>query len=813
MNNWMARIFAIAMLAASLLVTPSARAQLQGGAGTMSGANAEDFDDLVAQDVAKGYYTAEQGEQLKAQWDQSMQNLTDSLQKAQTAVQRTDSLAQGGNQMTLNQLSSLANAQGQTTLGGTPEEIQEQSKAIYNAAHLQLEVGQAQIENIAPVLQTAINEISTVANARNALIQSNPNVSAAVKHNAGRESAQVEDLTKNALQSGIGKFTEQMQQAQATLDNNKQQIINQIQDAITTQSNAQGTDPTKWTKPTPPAKATLPPNAKITPNTPDTQTPPAGLPTSGTTYTPSNNGSVTGTTTKPTTGTVPSNQGDPALSASRNSNSGNSNNGQGNTTPSNTAGNTGAAKNPAANNGPPAKANNNANQPAQPPVRISQVLTQPNVPKPQTPPPPPKLNQQDLNNALNKKPNIPLLPIATPPANAPPNAPKDPTAIALLDKPNGPPKPNGNAVVKNAPPSQAGKPVLMPSSSQGLGLAPQTDQSGDNDNQPQNATPPPADQPAGTGSNAATTAGTAVANAAAAAAADIAGAASDSAADATNSAQMQTQGSQAKATIIPVSNNDPNAESTVDPSFNANRNNPNPDPATSISNSGNIANGSTSADPGGFIPPNQQAPQTDNSAAAQADAAAAAAAAGVADSSPATPAPPQTPAQSSNQQSIDAIQAQIASQLKAGNLGGHLVEGDEGVEGTASATPGGQMPAISNLDMSVELGDTLSVATLSSIYVDYSVTPGQNGSSVIVAGTTQVATPSSLMTAPSLQVSTPGAMMTTPSMQVQVPSSVMIDPSDQVQVPSDVLVIPSSQINIPSNLLTGLDLQVALCGR
>jgi len=811
MNNRVAKVFAMAMLAASVLGMPSVRAQLQGGAGTMSGSGAEDFDDLVAKDVASGYYTAEQGEQLKAQWDQSMQNLTESLQKAQTAIQKTDSLAQSGNQMTLNQLSSLANAQGQATLGGTPEEIEEQSKAIYNAAHLQLEVGQAQFENIQPVVQTAVNEISTVMNARNALIQSNPNVSPSVKHNAGRESAQVEDATKNAIQSGFGKFTEQLQQAQAQLDNNKQQIINQIENAITKQSNAQGTDPTKWTKPTPPAKTTLPSNATVTPNTPDTQTPPAGLPTNVATYTPSNNGTVTGTTTKTTTGTVPSNQGDPALSATRNNG-----NGQGTTGTSKTVGTTGTSS--ASNTSSSSNASSNANQSAHAAVQVSQVLTQPNVPKPKTPPPPPKLTQQDLNNALKKQPNIPLLPIAKTPTTGPPNAPKDPTAIALNNGPPTNPQGNGKAVNKNAPPSKNAPPVLMPSSSQDLGMHNQTDQNDDADQSQNNAQPATGSATGtmtGTAANSANTGANAASNAASAAA-DAVGNAASTAADSSSASQASSQSSQSKPTTIPVSPNDPNAAANTDPSFNANRNNPNPDPTTSISNDGNIANGSTSADPGGFVPPNQQDNSQNSSAAAQADATAAAAtAAGATAASSTAPAASQAPAanQPSGQPTLDQIQAQIASQLKQGNLGGHLVDGDEGMEGPTGTVAGNQMAAISNLDLSVEIGDTLSVATLASIYTGYTVTPGQNGSSVIVAGTTQVATPSSLMTAPSMQIQVPTSVMTSPSMQVQFPSSIMTDPSMQVQFPDALLVIPSLQVTFPSSLMTSMDMQVALCGR
>jgi hypothetical protein len=821
MNNWMPKLVAMTVVSAGLMFVPCARAQLQSGAGTVLGSNADGIDELVDQDVAKGYYTAEQGEQLKAQSDQAMQNLTDSLMKAQAAVQRTDSLAQSGNQMTLNQLGSLANAQGQANLGGTPEEVEEQAKAIYNAAHLQLEVGKAQMDNLQPVLQTAMNEITKVLNARNALIQSNPNVSPAVKHNAGKEAAQVQDATDHSVEKGFSTFNAKVDADQATLENNKDQIISQIKDAITTQVAANGSDPSKWTKPTTPAKTTLPPNANVTPNNAATQSQTPGLPTTATTYVPSNNGSVTGTSTRTTTGTIPSNQGDPALSATRNSN-----NGQGTASNSSTAANASGTK-PAANSSAPSNASSSANQSAKTAVQISQVLTTPSVPKPKTPPPPPKLNQQDLNNALKKPLNIPLLPVATPPSTAPPNAPKDPTAIALRNTPPTNPSGNGKSVSKSSPPSSSAPPVLMPSSKQDLGMAPHTDQPSDDADPSQNAAPPSGDTSGAKSGTATANAGTTAADASSApsdgtsangtAISDAANAAADAAANAPSSAQSSSQGSQSKPTIIPVSQNDPNAQSNSDSSFNAYRNNPDGNPANATSNSGDVVTG-TSPNQGGFVPPNQQttAPP-DTSITTQADAAASAAAAGVdaSNSAPPTPqntSPPANPP--STQPSLADIQAQIASQLKAGNLGGHLVEGDNEMEGVADTTTGTQMPSVSDLNLSVEVGDTLSVATLASIYKGYTVTAGQNGSSVIVAGTTQVATPSSLMTAPSLQVSTPGAMMTSPSMQVQVPSSVMTDPSSQVLYPSALLVIPSSQINIPSSLMTSLDLQVAaLCGR
>jgi hypothetical protein len=825
MNSWMAKFVAMTLLAASVLVMPSARAQLQSGPGSALGSDADGFEGLVDQDVAKGYYTAEQGEQLKAQWETSLQTLTDVELKAQAAIQRTDSIAQSGNQMTMDQMSSLANSQGQTNFGGTPEEIEEQAKAIYNGSHLQLEVGQAQLDNVQPILQTAMNEISSVLSARAALIQSNPNVSAEVKHNATKESAQVQDAADHSIEKGFSTMNAQLQAAQTTLDNNKQQIIDQIKTAIATQVATQGSDPTKWTKPatpTPPAKTALPPNAVVVPNDPDAKAPTPNLPGTPQVYVPTPNGSATGSTAT-SKGTVPSNQPDPALSATRNSNNGQGTATPGTGTPSNNSGNsrssnTGAGK-PSANTA--STTSNNSSSPAkatnQVPVKISQVLTNPSVPKTQTPPAPPKVTQQDIDNALNKKANIPNLPVATLPSTAPPNAPVDKTAITLANKTPSNPSGTGKSVNNNSPASKSGQPVLMPSSKQNLGMPPQTTPTADDADQSQN--PAPASGSAAASANAGADAANAAANSDAAAnTGNAASTASDAAADSSSSSQSDSQSNQSSGIIIPTTPNNPNAESMTDPAFNAYRNNPDANPANGAPISGDVSVGTPNVNQGPLVPPNQQTPDSD--AAAQADAAAAAAAAAGVDSSTSSQAPAPPTNQPSGQPTLTDIETQIANQMRAGNAGGHLIEGEDELAGNTDATSGLQLPSLSdqlallnNPDMSVEYGDTVTTATLASIYKGYTVTAGQNGSSVIVAGTTQVATRSSLMTSPSMQVSTPGAMMTSPSMQVQFPSSVMTDPSSQVQFPSSLMVIPSSQINFPSSLMTSLDMQVTLCGR
>jgi hypothetical protein len=113
MNNWVPKILALTMLSASLLFAPSALAQASSTEGTMLGSGATDFETIVDQDVAKGYYSAEQGDQLKAQFETAQQNVQESLDKAQGSLDRTVSIAQSGNQMTRNELYTLVDSSGQ----------------------------------------------------------------------------------------------------------------------------------------------------------------------------------------------------------------------------------------------------------------------------------------------------------------------------------------------------------------------------------------------------------------------------------------------------------------------------------------------------------------------------------------------------------------------------------------------------------------------------------------------------------------------------------------------------------------------------
>jgi hypothetical protein len=805
MKNKLLNHFPLALLAASLLIAPLALAQ-SNNAGTVgsSAVGATNFTDIIDQDVAKGYYSAEQGAQLKEQFESAQERVDASLEKGVNALQKTISIAQSGNQMTFNQLGSLISENGKNMqVGGTPEQIAEQAQAIYGAAHLQLEVTQAVIDNVKPFVQDYINEADQVVAARAELIKNNPGIDATTKRNATREASALHDAADHAVEKNFSTMTYQLQTAQASLDNNKSEIIAKVENIITTNTAKYGSDPKNW--PQANTAQTTKPASTQSNTAASTARQPAANPAPSSTNAATTTASATGSGTHSASGTIPSNQPDPALSATRNSNGSQgtqSASGSGGTTASG-ASNSGASKSTASN-----AAATNASSTSKAPAKAAST--------PAAQPPSQTSSQTALQNNWNQAKNdssninqlkIPLEPVATPPpANS--NAPKDTSGIALLDKPT-PSNPSGSGkAVYNDTPSTPGGPALGPGNSnkETLGGLPsysqgQGDQSQNQYDQPQNTGTQSSDT-SNSSAGSSTGSGTQPSGGAANQTPSIDDA--DTSSDASSSAPAASQSKPVKVGTIP--------NSAPDPAFDAHRNDPNDDPnqadnSTSGGNTGQAGTTSSTGDsasppasngyPGGDAAAQANAQQSANNQAANDAANAAANAANQAAQQDAAQNAANAAA-STVQQANDAMEnARISAEMVKNNplLGKydmHLVGGDEGMEGVTDATPAVQMPVIDIADLSVEYGSTLTTASLSPIYKDYIVTPGQNGSSVIVAGTTQVQVPS--------------AVMTVPSNQIQVPSSVMTVPSNQITV-------PSSQINVPSDVMNSQDLQPALCGR
>jgi Skp family chaperone for outer membrane proteins len=429
-----------ALIGLVLCQAPLARAQ----SGTVAGSGAQDFESLVDQDVAAGYYSAAQGEQLKSEFEAAQSRLDASLEKAQAAVQKTVSLTTSGNQQMFNQLGSLSQDGKTPSLGGSPDQIQEQAQAIYSAAHVQTELAQAVIDDIQPAVQDIVSEVDQIIAQRAALINGNPSVSSTIKHNVNKESSTIHDVSQNGITTAFNKITYQIQNVQGQLDSNKDQIISQIQTTITQNSQQYGPDPTKWPKP--------PTKTASTPTTPtNANTPPQTTVAQNQTQPPSSSGK----TTTPQKGTVPSNQPDPAFSVTRNGTQpGVGQNGQ--------AGQGGQGGN--GNGSKPASGKNGSSGSSQ---------TASNASQNKTPPPNP------ANNPLNqlKQTKIQPLPIAQPynPVQLPPkyqindpgyvyNAPQPEQGNSVNIDPNGP------------PPTSAQPPVIAPGTpgqGQDTGVGPQ----------------------------------------------------------------------------------------------------------------------------------------------------------------------------------------------------------------------------------------------------------------------------------------------------------------------------------------------------
>jgi hypothetical protein len=784
MKNRISGHFALALLAASLLAGFPALAQTN-PAGTVSSGAASNlsFPEIVDQDVSKEYYSAEQGAKLKEQFEGVQERVDASLEKVQASMAKTASIAQSGNQMTFNQIGGMINSEGKGQLGGTPEQIAEQAEAIYGAAHMQLEVTQAVIDNAKPAVQDIMNEAGQILATRADLIKNNPNIDSTVKSNVAKEASAVHDIADHGLEKGLSTLTYELQTAQANLKNNKSAIVTQIENTIATNAPEHGSDPKKW----PQSNTAKTPSTNSTqPNASATQKPAETSSTSS--QKPATASSSTGNATKSSSGTVPTNQSDSAFSATRNTNSD-----QG----TKNASNSGTSKTTANNAATPSASSTSKATTTVKNTAVSQ-------PTPQKPPP------QNSNNPLNNLPQtkIPTMTVAKP-SSTNPNAVQDNTAVALLNKPSPTPSSsNGNPAVIQGSTTQSGTTAMAPSNSTQLGL-PVSDQGGQATEQAQKSeTQPSEGNTANTGNATTSGAQSSGETSAETASSSAETAAAEASNDASSSGQAVSESKQVKKGTIP--------DSSPDPAFDAHRNDPNYDANQASNSDSGIAVGPTSATgdstlpptsdgyPGGDAAEQANAQQKENNDMAKENLS------------------KWEQAKADQQRAQDAevekAEAEIFKNIRPGVS--HLVEGDEGIEGIADATPAVQMPVITTADLSVEVGDTVTTASLSPIYRGYIVAPGQHGSSVIVAGTTQVAAPSAVLSAPSLQVQVPTSVMTAPSMQVQapsnqvqVPSAVMTVPSMQVQVPSDVMTVPSSQINFPSSVMNTLDLQPALCGR
>jgi hypothetical protein len=428
---------ALALVGVALLVLCStAWAQT-----SASGSSPPDFPTLVAQDVAAGYYTQAQGDALIAQYDAALERVQGSLDKAVSKLQSDISLTASGNQQLSNQLGSLTTSQGNVQLGGTPEQVQQQAEAIFNAVQVGLQVDQTVLDDVNPVIQDALNEINQLASQRAALINGNPSLPAAVKFQAGQIASKVQLATEYTFQRDMSTINNQLQAAQAALNNNKQAIVANLENAIETNVAQYGSNPANWKAP---SSVTQPAPQTANANPPA----PVAQPVQSTPQ-PQTVAQKQGTTSS-TKGTIPTTGQDPALSVTRN---GTGTTGAGTTgTGNSSAGSGSQGTNTSGAGGAQAAAAGAAAGAA----AAAAAGTTPS----------------GVDPLSQLKPGvIQPLPIATPQSPTPPPPELAVNGPVILNPTLPPPPPgNGQAVNPNQPPATNGSVLAPTQNSAGLGL-------------------------------------------------------------------------------------------------------------------------------------------------------------------------------------------------------------------------------------------------------------------------------------------------------------------------------------------------------
>lgn len=248
-----------------ILLLAAAAAVVIAGGTTIANANspktatsASDsvFADTVKADVAKGYYTQAQGDELLRQVDASLARLDEATNKAASRITKTITLASSGNlRDVVGQVGVMLDRNGGFTMGGTDSQVRDQSTAIYNAIDAYLQTSIAIQEDLRPLVNEYGAEVDRIIAARAALILASPNVSATDKGKVRSESARVSDKVRNSLdrslQADLYKFETVRDQFQSRRD----VVIAKISGDIRDNSAQYGSDYKKWPKPSPPGSS------------------------------------------------------------------------------------------------------------------------------------------------------------------------------------------------------------------------------------------------------------------------------------------------------------------------------------------------------------------------------------------------------------------------------------------------------------------------------------------------------------------------------------------------------------------------------
>lgn len=219
---------------------------------TATSASDSVFADTVKADVAKGYYTQAQGDELLRQVDASLARIDEASNRAASRITKTITLASSGNlRDVVGQVAVLLDRNGVFTVGGTDSQVRDQSTVIYNGIDGQLQTGIAIEEDLRPLLTEYAAETDRVIAARAALIIASPNASVTDKGKVRSESARVSDIVKNSFERSLQADLYKIETVRDQLQAHRDTVIATISGVIRANTAQYGPDPKNWPKPTP----------------------------------------------------------------------------------------------------------------------------------------------------------------------------------------------------------------------------------------------------------------------------------------------------------------------------------------------------------------------------------------------------------------------------------------------------------------------------------------------------------------------------------------------------------------------------------
>lgn len=220
--------------------------------GTASSASETIFNDTVKADVAKGYYTQAQADELMRQADTTLARINESSKRAANRLDKTVAIAMSGNLRDVaSQVGVFSNRNGGLAMGGTESEVREQATAIYNTIDALIQTRIAVEDDVSMLLIETASEFDYIISARAALIEASPNASARDKAKERSDAAKMSDIFRNRFARWMQEKVYKLETARDQYQSRRDVLIAEISGTIRANTAQYGPDPKNWPKPTP----------------------------------------------------------------------------------------------------------------------------------------------------------------------------------------------------------------------------------------------------------------------------------------------------------------------------------------------------------------------------------------------------------------------------------------------------------------------------------------------------------------------------------------------------------------------------------